>query len=79
MKNFSLRKIIAAAVLLISGLMVTYWKGDIPPNLLSLMQTLFYAFVAGNGFEHYMEVVKGKLPSQMQKVINNIESKGNKE
>lgn len=75
MKNFSLRKIISAAVLLITGLAVTYTNGDIPPNLLSLMQTLFFAFVCGNGFEHYMEVVKSKAPKQLQNVINEIESK----
>lgn len=73
MSNFSTRKIITGAILLVSGLLVTYWKGDIPPNLLSLMQTLFFAFVAGNGWEHYMEVVKNKLPPQFKSVVNNLE------
>lgn len=69
-----MRKIISGAVLLVSGLAVTYVKGDIPNNLLSLMQTLFYAFVAGNGLEHYMEVIKNKSPQQVKDVINKLEN-----
>lgn len=45
---------------MVSGLVVTYWKGDIPSNLLNLMQTLFCAFVLGNGWEHYAEIIKNK-------------------
>jgi hypothetical protein len=75
MSTFSTRKIIAGIVLLITGVLITYWKGDIPNNLLSLMQTLFFAFVAGNGFEHYMDVVKNKLPPQLQNVVDKIEKK----
>lgn len=75
MSTFSTRKIVTGAVLLVSGLLVTYWKGDIPSNLLSLMQTLFYAFVAGNGFEHYTEMVKNKLPPGFQSVVDKLENK----
>jgi hypothetical protein len=73
MSKFSTRKLISGAILLASGLAVTYWRGDIPNNLLSLMQTLFAAFVLGNGFEHYTDVIKNKLPPQVQGVINKIE------
>lgn len=53
MTQFSTRKIIAGLVLLGAGLGITYYKGDIPPNLMGLMQSLYYGFVAGNAFEHY--------------------------
>jgi hypothetical protein len=46
------RKVLAALVVLIVGIGVVLMKGDIPPNLLSLMQVVFAAFVAGNGVEH---------------------------
>ena len=49
---FSTRKIISGLVLLLVGLIVTYIKGDIPPNLLSLMQLLYSAFIIGNSLEH---------------------------
>lgn len=73
MSKFSTRKIISGAILLASGLAVTYWKGDIPPNLLSLMQTLFYAFVLGNGFEHYTDIIKNKLPPQAKEFVEKFE------
>ena len=53
MTQFSTSKIISGAVLLGVGVLITYWKGDIPTNLGGLMQTLYYGFVAGNAFEHY--------------------------
>lgn len=51
--TFSTRKIVSGLVLLGVGVLITYWKGDIPTNLSGLMQTLYYGFVAGNAFEHY--------------------------
>ncbi len=75
MSQFSTRKIITGAVLLISGLAVTYWKGDVPSNLLSLMQSLFYGFVLGNGFEHYTEIMKSKLPNSVQNIVEKLENK----
>lgn len=52
MEAVTTRKIVAGLVLLIAGLVITYFKGDIPVNLLSLMQLLYGAFVAGNLGEH---------------------------
>lgn len=49
---FATRKILSGLILLIIGLVITYIKGDIPPNLLSLMQWLYTAFVVGNFGEH---------------------------
>lgn len=57
---FSTRKIIAALVLLIVGLIVTCIRGDIPTNLLSLMEMLYGAFVIGNLGEHATKVYKEK-------------------
>jgi hypothetical protein len=50
--NVGTRKMLVGAVLLISGLAVTYFKGDIPSGLLGFMQSLFAFYVAGNIGEH---------------------------
>lgn len=60
MTQFSTRKIISGLVLLGVGVLITYWKGDIPTNLSGLMQTLYYGFVAGNAFEHYTTMNSNK-------------------
>lgn len=49
----SARKMISGLFLLTAALVVTYLKGDLPPNLSAFMQILYGAFVAGNAFEHY--------------------------
>lgn len=58
-----LRKIITAFILLLVGLGIVIYKGDIPPNFLTLLQTIFGAFVVGNAFEHYtiMRGEKGEI------------------
>jgi hypothetical protein len=54
------RKIITGAILLITGVVITLIKGDIPPNLNNLLEWLYFAFVLGNGFEHFTNMkVKG--------------------
>ena len=60
MSFVSKRKIISGLVLLVTGLAVTYFKGDIPPNLMSLMQVLYSAFVIGNGVEHFTNMKAAK-------------------
>lgn len=63
-----LRKVLAALVLLAVGVVVTYFKGDVPAGLGSLLQNLFIAFVLGNGVEHAATVAKDyvstKTPSE---------------
>jgi len=54
------RKIIAGAVLLVVGVVITFIKGDIPVNLLSLMQLIYSAFVVGNIGEHASNAYKDK-------------------
>lgn len=49
---FSTRKLFSGLVLLIVGVAITLIKGDIPTNLMSLMELLYGAFVLGNGFEY---------------------------
>ncbi len=60
---FGARKVISGLVLLIVGVGIVILKGDIPPNLLSLMQLLYAAFVVGNIGEHvttaYTNIKKG--------------------
>lgn len=57
MDVFTTRKIISGLILLLVGLGVTYIKGDIPINLLSLMQSLYYAFVVGNATQHLSQAM----------------------
>ena len=54
------RKILAGFVLLAVGLVVVYFKNDIPPNLLSLMQWLYLTFVGGNAIEHISTAIQSK-------------------
>jgi hypothetical protein len=56
MSVVSTRKIISGTALLVVGVGITLVKGDIPPNLLALMESLYIAFVAGNGVEHYVNM-----------------------
>lgn len=46
------RKVAVALVVLALALGTTYFKGDVPPGLLALLQTVFAAFVIGNAFGH---------------------------
>jgi len=64
--QFSTRKIVSGLVLLGVGVLVTYWKGDIPTNLGSLMQTLYYGFIAGNAFEHFTVMKTPKETNESQ-------------
>lgn len=54
------RKIVAALVILAVGVAVVIMKGDIPANLLSLLQVVFGAFVIGNGVEHVANAVTAR-------------------
>lgn len=47
------RKVVMALVVATIGVAVVFFKGDIPANLLALLQVVFGAFVVGNGVEHY--------------------------
>lgn len=51
------RKIIASVIVLVVGLSVTYFKGDIPANLLQLLQVIFAGFMAGNIGEHLTDAL----------------------
>lgn len=52
------RKVVVAIVVTLIGVGAVFLKGDVPPNFLSLLQTVFGAFVAGNMFAHYTEAKK---------------------
>lgn len=41
-------KIVSGLVLLLVGVLVVYWKGDLPQNFSSFLQTLYSAFVVGH-------------------------------
>lgn len=53
MKTYSSRKLLSGLLLLVVGVVITLIKGDIPPNLEGLLQSLYYAFVLGNSAEHF--------------------------
>lgn len=55
------RKAIAGALILVVGLAVVALKGDIPENLLALLQVLFGGFVLGNAVEHASEAVRAGI------------------
>lgn len=54
------RKVVAAIVTIGVGLTVVLMRGDLPANLLTLLQTVFGAFVVGNGIEHVTDAVQAK-------------------
>lgn len=59
------RKVAVAAVALVVGIGATLLRGDIPPNLLELIQVLFGAFIVGNGVEHVAgAIAEGKANAQ---------------
>lgn len=64
MDKFTTRKIIAGLVLLVVGLIVVYIKGDVPPNLLSLMSWLYASFVTGNAIQHVSDAVIASKANQ---------------
>jgi hypothetical protein len=50
------RKLLAAAIVLAIALACVFLKGDVPANLLSLLQVVFATFVVGNVGEHVTDV-----------------------
>jgi hypothetical protein len=56
--KYTQRKIWSGVTLLIVGVVITFIKGDIPPNLLSLMELLYSAFVIGNFGQHAAETYR---------------------
>ena len=62
MINPGKRKLITGGLLLGLGVLITFIKGDIPPNLKDLMEWTYIAFVLGNGFEYYSTMKTGRKP-----------------
>lgn len=69
LEDISARKTVAGSLLLVVGLVITFVKGDIPPNLLSFLQVLYATFVAGATVEHF-NVTKANIASQQQDASN---------
>lgn len=46
------RKVITGLIILLCGIGSLLLKGDVPPGFLTLLQTIFAAFVVGNAAEH---------------------------
>jgi hypothetical protein len=72
------RKLVAALVILLVGVGVVALKGDIPANMLALLQTLFGALVLGNAVEHaaaaHVEAKKAAVVATEQPpVVDTIE------
>lgn len=60
------RKLGAGLVVLGVGIAITVAKGDIPANLLQLLQVLFGAFVVGNVGEHIVGAVHARAATSVQ-------------
>lgn len=54
------RKVMAGLLILLVGVGITLIKGDIPPNLLSLLQVIYGTFVLGNVGQHAADSFSGK-------------------
>lgn len=71
------RKLVAAAVVLVVGAGAVILKGDIPPNMLQLLQTLFGALVLGNVAEHagraYVQAKEAQAGGSEEDVVDTIE------
>lgn len=50
--TFGGRKMVAGAAILAIGVGIVAFKGDVPPNMLTLLLGAFAAFVTGNSVEH---------------------------
>jgi hypothetical protein len=61
------RKVAGALLVIAIGVGVVFLKGDIPPNLMALLQVVFGAFVAGNAVEH---MAAARKPAESLEVSN---------
>lgn len=50
--NIGGRKVVATLLVLGIGTAIALYRGDVPGNLMQLLEVVFGAFVAGNGIEH---------------------------
>lgn len=53
MDSTSVQKAIGALLVLTIGGSILFFKPDVPPNYLSLLQVVYATFVAGHAVEHY--------------------------
>lgn len=61
-----LRKILVGVVVLTTGILVTVYRNDIPPNLLQLLQVIFGGYIVGNVGEHVVGAVTAKANANVQ-------------
>lgn len=65
------RKLVFGLITLGVGLVIGHIKGDIPPNVLSLLEMLFGSFVAGNSVGTIVgAVVSGKAVPESTDVVD---------
>lgn len=72
------RKMVAGMVMLAIGLGTVIWLGEIPPNLLSLLEFLFGAFAVANTAEHISNTVEAvktatPVPVEVPNTFNELE------
>jgi hypothetical protein len=63
MSNFlstSGRKVLVTVLILAAGLAVALIKGDLPHNLLALLEVIFAGFVSGNAVEHLARISEAR-------------------
>jgi hypothetical protein len=54
------RKVYVGFIFLSVGILITALRGDVPNNLLSLMEALYASFVVGNGAEYVSQAIANK-------------------
>jgi len=57
------RKALAMLTMLVVGIAFAYLKGDVPPGVLVLLQTIFSGYIAGNVGEHFAK----RTPAEVAK------------
>jgi hypothetical protein len=60
------RKMIAAVMILVLTAVIVIIKGDITPNIVSMLEFLFGALVAGNAVEHVSGAVSARAASKSE-------------
>jgi hypothetical protein len=65
-KLMGYRKLIVSGVILLVGVLVAFFKDDVPPNLMQLLQVVFGGFVVGNVGEHLVDASYAKSDAKVE-------------
>jgi hypothetical protein len=60
------RKFLASVLVLACGLAIALIKGDLGPNTLNLLQTVYLGFICGNSAEHLTDMVRNISATKLE-------------